>query len=132
MEYIGASLLASGKPRFDPEAKGTSWLHFLKQLEAVLSHIRFVVIGNTSVESADGSVVAEKRGTVVGTKKGRTQWMLELHASIIATLLNQSSLREKAKQQNAPMNDETSNVLALSMMNSNATVPESNLTYASH
>lgn len=85
--------------RFEPDGKKISWLPFLKQLEAVLTHIRFVVIGNISTNSTASSVVAEKKGTAVGTLKEQTQWMLELCSSIIASLLAAPTGRKKADQE---------------------------------
>ena len=81
--------------RFDPDAKHTSWLDFLYQLEAVLSHIRFLVVGNTD---PNGSVVAEGNFTAVGSVKQHTQWMLELNSSIIASLHAAVPPRKKAEQ----------------------------------
>jgi len=85
--------------RFNAESKHVSWIPFLQQLEQALVHIRFCVVGNTPVGSLDASAVAEKRGTVVGTKKDRTKFMTECNSSIIASLLSAPTLRKKAEQE---------------------------------
>ena len=111
--------------RFNSDAR-TSWVEFMKELEATLSHLRYVVIGNVSSDSAvaeknlsdgsavaeknlsdesavaeknvsDGSAVAEKKGTAAGSSKQQTQWMLELSCSVVGSLVAVKDSRKKTE-----------------------------------
>lgn len=100
--------------RFEPDAK-VPWLPFLRQLEAVLSHLRYVVIGNTPLaekkstiagpavaekkSTPAGSAVAEKKSTVVGSIKQQTQFMLELSSSILASLTSLPPSRRRTEEE---------------------------------